>query len=71
MSNAVSTGMRRVEDQGLRHLVVRPDQDHHTVAAVRFRFQVLAGYPGGLQGASGQPVQAAPEFPLVRIASLG
>jgi hypothetical protein len=50
---------------------VRPDQDHHTIAAVGFRFQVLVGYPGGLQGAFDQPVQAAPEFPFVRIASLG
>jgi hypothetical protein len=55
----------------LRHVVVRPDQDEHAVAAVGQALQVLGAYPGRQQRSLYQLVQVAPEFAFSRIVPLG
>ena len=56
-----------LQDHGLGHLVIRPDQDHHAVPAVSLRFQVLVDDPRCLQSPLRQPVQPAPELPFVPV----
>jgi len=59
------------EQQCLRHVVVRPDQDQHAVAAVGVRLQVPGGYPGRLQRAFEHLVQGAPQLALGPVVARG
>jgi hypothetical protein len=65
-------GRNQPSDQdGLRHVVVGPDQDQHAVAAIGQVFQMPGTDPRVLERPLQQVVQDAPEFALGRIGALG
>ena len=59
------------DQDGLRHIIVWPDQDQHPVAAIGQLFQMPGTDPGGLERLLQQVVQDAAEFALGRIGALG
>ena len=62
---------QHADQNRLGHVVVRPDQDQHAIAAVDEGFQVPGIYPGFIQRLVQQRIEDAAKLTSLRIGSPG